>query len=278
MDQNTNNSFTSAPQGGDFSDIIIPNAYAAKPKGKNLKKYVVFGVIGAVAMILISLIVKAIFVDSRTMSKEEFIKMANSEDIANIEGLENFFYVIYENRLQIKDIFNEERFSFIQKYDKSIHNIKSTIDRKKQIDGNESAKKEYVLFCNQFNDRYKYYIEAINTYYDFYNSYNNLNIEIIDKYKNKTEYQEFIQNFIELIDQKMKIQKLIESNECSYQKGQLLYSDYCTNQERIKNSIIDDINNLNKSRVMFNMVYKIENYDKMNNLVTYVDNINNELR
>ena len=76
----------------------------------------------------------------------------------------------------------------------------------------------------------------------------------------------------------MKIQKLIESNECSYQKGQLLYSDYCTNQERIKNSIIDDINNLNKSKVMFNMVYKIENYDKMNNLVTYVDNINNELR
>ena len=278
MDQNTNNSFTSAPQGVDFSDIIIPNAYAAKPKGKNLKKYIIFGVIGAVAMILISLIVKAIFVDSRTMSKEEFIKMANSEDIANIEGLENFFYVIYENRLQIKDIFNEERFSFIQKYDKSIHNIKSTIDRKKQIDSNGSAKKEYILFCNQFNDRYKYYIEAINVYYDFYNSYNNLNIEIIDKYKNKTEYQEFIQSFIELIDQKMKIQKLIESNECSYQKGQLLYSDYCTNQERIKNSIIDDINNFNKSRVMFNMVYKIENYDKMNNLVTYVDNINNELR
>ena len=278
MDQNTNNSFTSAPQGGDFSDIIIPNAYAAKPKGKNLKKYVVFGLIGLIALFLIGLIAKAIFVDSRTMSKEEFIKMANSEDIANIEGLENFFYVIYENKLQIKDIFNEERFSFIQKYDKSIHNIKNTIDQKKQIDGNESAKKEYVLFCNQFNDRYKYYIEAINTYYDFYNSYNNLNIEIINKYKNKTEYQEFIQNFIELIDQKMKIQKLIESNECSYQKGQLLYSDYCTNQERIKNSIIDDINNLNKSRVMFNMVYKIENYDKMNNLVIYVDNINNELR
>ena len=278
MDQNTNNSFTSAPQGGDFSDIIIPNAYAAKPKGKNLKKYVVFGLIGLIALFLIGLIAKAIFVDSRTMSKEEFIKMANSEDIANIEGLENFFYVVYENRLQIKDIFNEERFSFIQKYDKSIHNIKSTIDQKKQIGSNGSAKKEYILFCNQFNDRYKYYIEAINVYYDFYNSYNNLNIEIIDKYKNKTEYQEFIQSFIELIDQKMKIQKLIESNECSYQKGQLLYSDYCTNQERIKNSIIDDINNLNKSKVMFNMVYKIENYDKMNNLVTYVDNINNELR
>lgn len=278
MDQNTNNSFTSAPQGGDFSDIIIPNAYAAKPKGKNLKKYIVFGVIGLVVLFLIGLIAKAIFVDSRTMSKEEFIKMANSEDIANIEGLENFFYVVYENRLQIKDIFNEERFSFIQKYDKSIHNIKSTIDQKKQIGSNGSAKKEYILFCNQFNDRYKYYIEAINVYYDFYNSYNNLNIEIIDKYKNKTEYQEFIQSFIELIDQKMKIQKLIESNECSYQKGQLLYSDYCTNQERIKNSIIDDINNLNKSKVMFNMVYKIENYDKMNNLVTYVDNINNELR
>ena len=71
MDQNTNNSFTSAPQGGDFSDIIIPNAYATKPKGKNLKKYIVFGLVGLIFIFLLSFLFKKTVIDSKNMSKEE---------------------------------------------------------------------------------------------------------------------------------------------------------------------------------------------------------------
>jgi len=67
MNQNTNNSFTSAPQGGDFSDIIIPNAYAAKPKGKNLKKYIVLGLVGLLFIFLLSFLFKKTVIDSKNI-------------------------------------------------------------------------------------------------------------------------------------------------------------------------------------------------------------------
>ena len=81
MDQNTNKSFTSAPQGGDFSDIIIPNAYAAKPKGKNLKKYIVFGLVGLLFIFLLSFLFKKTVIDSKNMSKEELTEIASEQNI-----------------------------------------------------------------------------------------------------------------------------------------------------------------------------------------------------
>ena len=111
MDQNTNNSFTSAPQGGDFSDIIIPNAYATKSKRKNLKKYIVFGVIGLVVLFLIGLIAKAIFVDSRTISKEELLKISQSEDMQKIDTAEIVIASIYAENHEFDEIMNSKIYS-----------------------------------------------------------------------------------------------------------------------------------------------------------------------
>lgn len=278
MDQNTNNSFTSAPQGGDFSDIIIPNAYATKPKGKNLKKYVVFGVIGAVALILISLIVKTIFVDSRTMSKEEFIQLAQSDDMMSVDGIENFFYAIYKNDIEVEELFSDEKYNLIRKYEKSLKIIKDKLDKKQEISGDNRSRNKYKGFRDEFRSRYTIYVQAINLYGDFYYSYKNLDIESISKYKNNAEYSGFIEKFEELIEQKKKIKNLLEEQKCIYKNDKIGISDYCVNQGRVESYISDGIYNSADIKKVFYFIYDIDNYDERDNLTVYADNLSNELR
>ena len=278
MDQNTNNSFTSAPQGGDFSDIIIPNAYAAKPKGKNLKKYIVFGVIGAVALILVSLIVKTIFVDSRTMSKEEFIQLAQSDDMMSVDGIENFFYAIYENDMEVEELFSDEKYNLIRKYEKSLKIIKDKLDKKQEISGDNRSRNKYKGFRDEFRNRYTIYVQAINLYGDFYYSYKNLDMESINKYKNNTEYSGFIEKFEELIEQKKKIKNLLEEQKCIYKNDKIGISDYCVNQGRVESSISDGIYNSADIKKVFYFIYDVDNYDERDNLTVYADNLSNELR
>ena len=278
MDQNTNNSFTSAPQGGDFSDIIIPNAYATKPKGKNLKKYVIFGAIGAVALILISLIVKAIFVDSRTMSKQEFIQLAQSDDMMSVDGIENFFYAIYKNDIEVEELFSDEKYNLIRKYEKSLKIIKDKLDKKQEISGDNRSRNKYKGFRDEFRSRYTIYVQAINLYGDFYYSYKNLDIESISKYKNNAEYSGFIEKFEELIEQKKKIKNLLEEQKCIYKNDKIGISDYCVNQGRVESSISDGIYNSADIKKVFYFIFDIDNYDERDNLTVYADNLSNELR
>lgn len=278
MNQNTNKSFTSAPQGGDFSDIIIPNAYATKPKGKNLKKYVIFGAIGAVALILISLIVKAIFVDSRTMSKQEFIQLAQSDDMMSVDGIENFFYAIYKNDIEVEELFSDEKYNLIRKYEKSLKIIKDKLDKKQEISGDNRSRNKYKGFRDEFRSRYTIYVQAINLYGDFYYSYKNLDIESISKYKNNAEYSGFIEKFEELIEQKKKIKNLLEEQKCIYKNDKIGISDYCVNQGRVESSISDGIYNSADIKKVFYFIFDIDNYDERDNLTVYADNLSNELR
>lgn len=278
MDQNTNNSFTSAPQGGDFSDIIIPNAYATKPKNKNLKKYMIFGVIGLVVLFLIGLIAKAIFVDSRTMSKEEFIQLAQSDDMMSVDGIENFFYAIYKNDIEVEELFSDEKYNLIRKYEKSLKIIKDKLDKKQEISGDNRSRNKYKGFRDEFRSRYTIYVQAINLYGDFYYSYKNLDIESISKYKNNAEYSGFIEKFEELIEQKKKIKNLLEEQKCIYKNDKIGISDYCVNQGRVESSISDGIYNSADIKKVFYFIYDIDNYDERDNLTVYADNLSNELR
>ena len=141
MDQNTNNSFTSAPQGGDFSDIIIPNAYAAKPKGKNLKKYIVFGLVGLLFIFLLSFLFKKTVIDSKNMSKEELTAFYESDDMEKINNLEKLFFNTYNNNLTFEMIFDESKSQSIKESKGSLEKLKNLLTTKKNFDGNEASKK-----------------------------------------------------------------------------------------------------------------------------------------
>ena len=278
MDQNTNNSFTSAPQGGDFSDIIIPNAYVAKPKNKNLKKYLVFGVIGVVLLAVIGFLAKAIFVDPRTMSKQEFIQLAQSDDMMSVDGIENFFYAIYKNDIEVEELFSDEKYNIILKYEKSLKIIKDKLDKKQEISGDSHSRKKYKNFRDEFGSRYTIYTRAIKLYGDFYHIYKNLDIKSISRYENNTEYEGFLKKFEELIEQKGKIKKLLEEQKCIYEKGKIGVSDYCINQSKIESSIIDSINDSVDIKKVFYFIYDVDNYEERDNLTIYADNLSNELR
>ena len=143
MDQNTNNSFTSAPQGGDFSDIIIPNAYATKPKRKNLKKYIVFGIIGLFFIFLLSFLFKKKIIDSKNVSKEELTEITSSENIKNIDGLERTFFKIYNNYVSFDDIFDQRMYKKIQEGQATLITFKNIVDHKQKISGNKYAVQAY---------------------------------------------------------------------------------------------------------------------------------------
>ena len=171
MDQNTNNSFTSAPQGGDFSDIIIPNAYAAKPKGKNLKKYIIFGLIGLVALFLISLIAKAIFVDSKTMSKQEFIQFAESADMGNIEWIENFFITANNGALSFDQFFSYQEYKNMQEAGASLRRVKELTSKKSKISGSKKVQALYEKFTESLKNRLDIYEKGIQIYLDAFQAY-----------------------------------------------------------------------------------------------------------
>ena len=182
MDQNTNNSFTSAPQGGDYSDIIIPNAYATKPQNKNLKKYIVFGLVGLLFVFLLSFLFKKTVIDSKNMSKEELTTFYESDDMEKINNLEKLFFNTYNNNLTFEMVFDESKSQSIKESKGSLEKLKNLLTVKKNFDGNEASRKIFSELKKKLDERYNPYINAIAVYEDFYQAFQSNDIDTISKY------------------------------------------------------------------------------------------------
>lgn len=276
MDQNTNNSFTSAPQGGDFSDIIIPNAYATKPKGKNLKRYVVFGAIGVFALILISLIVKAIFIDSRTMSKQEFIQFAESEDMNSIEWFENFLITVKNGGMSFDLIFSEQYYNEISSTKNALVNLRAITSKKNSINSNAGVKKLYTNFIENFNQRYDIYNNALKIYEDFYQAYETLDTSLLTKYisnSSNTNYSLAAKALNEVILQAQKYKDLKQKEDCLDYYDDGASNSRCASEWRILRDskiLFDSQDGLKK--IFLNANQDID-YEKNKTLSDYVNTI-----
>ena len=272
MDQNTNNSFTPAPQGGDFSDIIIPNAYAAKPKGKNLKKYIVFGIIGLLFIFLLSFLFKKKIIDSKNVSKEELTEIASSENIKNIDGLERTFFKIYNNYISFDDVFNPYTYKKIQDGQATLVALKKVTDNKQKSSGSKNAAQAYDLFRKAVDERYKLYMEAIATYDDFYKAYNDMNAEILSKYSSgNLNYKIAAHEFTNIINQSVKMKELIDNKTCDTEEDLSKGSPTCQLQYKNLNDSINDFDNVNGLRRIFSGVYELKDYANLQDLSDYIN-------
>ena len=272
MDQNTNNSFTSAPQGGDFSDIIIPNAYATKPKGKNLKKYIVFGIIGLFFIFLLSFLFKKKIIDSKSVSKEEFTEIASSENIKNIDGLERTFFKIYNNYISFDDVFNPYTYKKIHDGQATLAILKKVTENKQKSSGNKNAAQAYDLFRKAVDERYKLYMETIATYDDFYKAYNDMNVEILSKYSSgNLNYKIAAHEFTNIINQSVKMKELIDNKTCDAEEDLSKGSPTCQLQYKNLNDSINDFNNVNGLRRIFSGVYELKDYANLQDLSDYIN-------
>ena len=272
MDQNTNKSFTSAPQGGDFSDIIIPNAYAAKPKGKNLKKYIVFGIIGLFFIFLLSFLFKKKIIDSKNVSKEELTEIASSENIKNIDGLERTFFKIYNNYISFDDVFNPYTYKKIHDGQATLVTLKKVTDNKQKSSGSKNAAQAYDLFRKAVDERYKLYMEAIATYDDFYKAYNDMNVEILSKYSSgNLNYKIAAHEFTNIINQSVKMKELIDNKTCDAEEDLSKGSPTCQLQYKNLNDSFNDFNNVNGLRKIFSDVYELKDYANLQDLSDYIN-------
>lgn len=271
MDQNTNNSFTSAPQGGDFSDIIIPNAYAAKPKGKNLKKYAVFGVIGLIFIFLLSFLFKKTVIDSKNMSKEELTAFYESDDMEKINNLEKLFFNTYNNNLTFEMIFDESKSQSIKESKGSLEKLKNLLTTKKNIDGNEASKKIFSELKKKLDERYNPYINALTVYEDFYQAYQSNNIDLISKYSfaDNISYKALYENFTELISYNKQLNELIDNDVCYFDGTDVLGSDNCEERSKQVENTIKNIEN-NSLKKVFSSVYNLPGYKNQNNISEYI--------
>lgn len=273
MDQNTNNSFTSAPQGGDFSDIIIPNAYVAKPKGKNLKKYIVFGVIGLVVLFLIGLIAKAIFVDSRTMSKEEVTKLANSDDMKTIDRFESLLFQIYNNQVSFDFIMEDSVQKIIDKADTALSSTKKILDKKKKARGNNLLERDYSLFLDSFEKRYTSFMVGISRYKNFQQAYNTLNTEYIKDYVNDDgdlALSLFAKNVANIIEENKLLTTQEKNGNCNYIDGVVTGSHECKKAYSTYMSIKAEIDSNGRFSSIFAEVFNDNNYMDRKNLKIYL--------
>ena len=272
MDQNTNKSFTSAPQGGDFSDIIIPNAYATKPKGKNLKKYIVFGIIGLFFIFLLSFLFKKKIIDSKSVSKEEFTEIASSENIKNIDGLERTFFKIYNNYISFDDVFNSYTYKKIHDGQATLVTLKKVTDNKQKSSGSKNAAQAYDLFRKAVDERYKLYMEAIATYDDFYKAYNDMNAEILSKYSSgNLNYKIAAHEFTNIINQSVKMKELIDNKTCDAEEDLSKGNPTCQLQYKNLNDSINDFDNVNGLRRIFSGVYELKDYANLQDLSDYIN-------
>ena len=271
MDQNTNNSFTPAPQRGDFSDIIIPNAYAAKPKGKNLKKYAVFGVIGLIFIFLLSCLFKKTVIDSKNMSKEELTAFYESDDMEKINNLEKLFFNTYNNNLTFEMIFDESKSQSIKESKGSLEKLKNLLTTKKNIDGNEASKKIFSELKKKLDERYNPYINALTVYEDFYQAYQSNNIDLISKYSSadNISYKALYENFTELISYNKQLNELIDNDVCYFDGTDVLGSDNCEERSKQVENTIKNIEN-NSLKKVFSSVYNLPGYKNQNNISEYI--------
>ena len=271
MDQNTNNSFTSAPQGGDFSDIIIPNAYAAKPKNKNLKKYIVFGLVGLIFIFLLSFLFKKTVIDSKNMSKEELTAFYESDDMEKINNLEKLFFNTYNNNLTFEMIFDESKSQSIKESKGSLEKLKNLLTTKKNIDGNEASKKIFSELKKKLDERYNPYINALTVYEDFYQAYQSNNIDLISKYSSadNISYKALYENFTELISYNKQLNELIDNDVCYFDGTDVLGSDNCEERSKQVENTIKNIEN-NSLKKVFSSVYNLPGYKNQNNISEYI--------
>lgn len=272
MDQNTNNSLTSAPQGGDYSDIIIPNAYATKPKGKNLKKYIVFGLVGLIFIFLLSFLFKKTIIDSKNISKEELIAFYESDDMDKINDLEKLFFNTYNNNLTFQMVFDESRNQSLQESKKSLKKLKNMITNKSGINGNETSKKIFTELKKKFNERYDVYINAISVYEDFYQAFETNNSELISKYSSSENisYKTLYENFNELILYNKPLNESIDSEACYVDESDVLRGSNCEEQSKQVENAIKNIEN-NSLKKVFSNVYSLPGYKNQNDISEYIN-------
>ena len=271
MDQNTNNSFTSAPQGGDFSDIIIPNAYTTKPKGKNLKKYIVFGLVGLLFVFLLSFLFKKTVIDSKNMSKEEFITFYESDDMEKINNLEKLFFNTYNNNLTFEMVFDESKSQSIKESKGSLEKLKNLLTVKKNFDGNEASKKIFSELKKKLDERYGPYTKAIAVYEDFYQAFQSNNIDPISKYSSadNISYKTLYENFAELISYNKPLDESIDNDVCYFDGSDMLGGDNCEEQSKQVENAIKNIEN-NSLKKVFSSVYSLPGYKNQNNISEYI--------
>ena len=271
MDQNTNKSFTSAPQGGDFSDIIIPNAYAAKPKGKNLKKYIVLGLVGLLFIFLLSFLFKKTVIDSKNMSKEEFITFYESDDMEKINNLEKLFFNTYNNNLTFEMVFDESKSQSIKESKGSLEKLKNLLTVKKNFDGNEASKKIFSELKKKLDERYGPYTKAIAVYEDFYQAFQSNNIDPISKYSSadNISYKTLYENFAELISYNKPLDESIDNDVCYFDGSDMLGGDNCEEQSKQVENAIKNIEN-NSLKKVFSSVYSLPGYKNQNNISEYI--------
>ena len=271
MDQNTNNSFTSAPQGGDYSDIIIPNAYAAKPKGKNLKKYIVFGLVGLLFIFLLSFLFKKTVIDSKNMSKDELITVYESDDMEKINNLEKLFFNTYNNNLTFEMVFDESKSQSIKESKGSLEKLKNLLTVKKNFDGNEASKKIFSELKKKLDERYEPYTKAIAVYEDFYQAFQSNNIDPISKYSSadNISYKTLYENFAELISYNKPLDESIDNDVCYFDGSDVLGGDNCEEQSKQVENAIKNIEN-NSLKKVFSSVYSLPGYKNQNNISEYI--------
>ena len=271
MDQNTNNSFTSAPQGGDFSDIIIPNAYAAKPKNKNLKKYIVFGLVGLLFVFLLSFLFKKTVIDSKNMSKEELTTFYESDDMEKINNLEKLFFNTYNNNLTFEMVFDESKSQSIKESKGSLEKLKNLLTVKKNFDGNEASRKIFSELKKKLDERYGPYTKAIAVYEDFYQAFQSNNIDPISKYSSadNISYKTLYENFAELISYNKPLDESIDNDVCYFDGSDILGGDNCEEQSKQVENAIKNIEN-NSLKKVFSSVYSLPGYKNQNNISEYI--------
>ena len=272
MNQNTNNSFTSAPQGGDFSDIIIPNAYAAKHQNKNLKKYIVFGLVGLLFIFLLSFLFKKTVIDSKNVSKEELIEITSSENIKNIDNLEQGFFKIYNNYVSFDDVFNPYMYKKIHEGQVTLITFKNIVDNKQKASGNKYAVQAYDSFRKALDERYKLYMDAIAVYDDFYKAYKDMNKEILAKYDSgNLNYKIAARELTNIIEQSVKMQELINNSTCNAEEDLSKSTPTCQVQYKNLNNSIENFNNVNGLRRIFSSVYDLKDYANLQDLSSYIN-------
>ena len=275
MDQNTNNSFTSAPQGGDFSDIIIPNAYATKPKDTKLKKIIILVLAGLAVVFLLGFILKKNFIDHKTMSKQELIQLAESEEMDKITDLESLLDYIYNGSVSFSDIMDEKTHSIINIGMEAFKKENSLLLNKDKIHGGKDVDEMYDALRKDFNDRFSRYQKSTKVYNDIYEAYNNYDSGILSAYLQDTsDLKEYFKKIIDSINSLKSIDdSLIQLTKHSSSQSEKDIIMQLENISSEKNQVINKLNLSVSPKFIFNEIYSEKKYEQEDLLKTSVDKI-----